>query len=88
MAALFHRFLNAGGVDAAVADQAFQGHAGHLAAGLVEGGQGNGLRGIVDDQVHTGGGFQRTDVAALTADDAALQRNNLWKRGNASTLTG
>ena len=29
-------------------------------------------RGIVDDQVHTGGGFQRTDVATLAADDAAL----------------
>ena len=72
VAALLHRFLDAGGVDAAVADQAFQGHAGHFAAGLVEGGQGDGLRGIVDDEVHTGGRFQRTDVAALAADDAAL----------------
>lgn len=42
-AALFHRLFDAGGVDAAVADQPLQGHPGHLAAGLVEGGQGDGL---------------------------------------------
>ena len=29
-------------------------------------------RGIVDDEVHARGGFQRADVAALAADDAAL----------------
>ena len=71
-AALFHRLLDAGGMDAAVADQAFQGHPGHLAACLVEGGQGDGLGGIVDDEVHAGGGLQRADVAAFAADDAAL----------------
>ena len=72
VAALLHRLLNAGGVDAAITDQALQRHAGNLAAGLVKGGQGDGLRGIVDDKIHAGGSFQRADVAALTADDTAL----------------
>ena len=72
VAALLHRLLNAGGVDAAITDQALQRHAGNLAAGLVKGGQGDGLRGIIDDKIHAGGSFQRADVAALTADDTAL----------------
>ena len=72
VAALFHRFLNAGGVDAAIADKALQRHAGHLAAGLVEGGQGNGLRGIINDKVNAGRSLKGADIAALTADDAAL----------------
>ena len=72
VAALLHRLLDAGGVDAAIADEALQRHAGHLAAGLVEGGQGNGLRGIIDDEVNAGGRLKGADVAALTADDAAL----------------
>ena len=46
VAALLHRLLDAGGVDAAIADKALQRHAGHLAAGLVEGGQGNGPPGV------------------------------------------
>ncbi len=71
-AALFHRLFDAGGMDAAVADQPLQGHPGHLTAGLVEGGQGDGLGGIVDDEVHAGGGLQGADVAALAADDPAL----------------
>ena len=71
-AALLHSLLNAGGVDAAVGNQALQRHAGHLTAGLVEAGQGDGFGGVVDDQVHAGGGFQGADVAALAADDAAL----------------
>ena len=71
-AALFHRLLDAGGVDTAVADQPLQGHAGHLAAGLVKGGQGDGLGGVVDDEVDTGGRLEGADVAALAADDPAL----------------
>ena len=35
VAALFHRLLDAGGVDAAITDQALQRHAGNLAAGLI-----------------------------------------------------
>ena len=68
-------------MNAAVSDQAFKGHAGNLAAGLVKAGQRDGLRRIVNDQIAAGGGLQRADVAALAADDAALhlitgQRHN------------
>ena len=80
-AALVNGLLDAGGMDTAVSDQAFKGHAGNLAAGLVKAGQRDGLRRIVNDQIAAGGGLQCADVAALTADDAALhlitgQRHN------------
>ena len=57
--------------DAAITDQAFQRHAGHLAAGLVKGGQVE-ASGVSSMIIHTGSRFQCTDVAALAADDAAL----------------
>ena len=80
-AALVNGLLDAGGMDTAVSNQALKGHAGNLAAGLVKAGQRDGLRRIVNDQIAAGGGLQRADVAALTADDAALhlitgQRHN------------
>ena len=94
-AALLHRLLDAGGVDAAVGDKALQRHAGHLAAGLVEAGQGDGLGGVVDDEVHAGGGFQGADVAALPADDAALHvrrwagaQRSRWPRWNGRRRSG
>ena len=71
-AALLHRLLDAGGMDTAVAHQALQGHAGHFAPGLIKGGQGDGLGGIVDDQVHAGGRLQGADIAALAANDPAF----------------
>ena len=40
--------------------------------GRVEGGHGNRLGGIVDDQVNAGDGFQSPDVPAFAADDTAL----------------
>ena len=84
-AALVHRLLDAGGMDTAVGNQALQGHAGNLTAGLIKAGQGDGFRRVVDDQVTAGGGLQSTDVAALTADDTALhlivgQRDNTDRR--------
>ena len=71
-ASLFHRFLNAGRVDAAVHDQLLHSDAGDFTAHRVEGGYDDGLGGVVDDQIHTGGSFQRTDVAAFTANDPTL----------------
>ena len=68
----FHHFLDAGGVDAAVQDELFQGQAGDLPADGVEAGDGDGLRGVVDDEVHAGEGLQGADVAAFAADDPAL----------------
>ena len=72
LAGLFHHLLNAGGMDAAVHNELLHGNAGNLAADGVEGGYNDGLGGVVDHQIHAGGGFQGADVAALAADDAAL----------------
>ena len=69
---LLHHLLNAGGVDAAVLQQLFNGQAGGLAADGVKGRYDDGLGGVVDDEVNAGGCLQRADVAALTADNAAL----------------
>ena len=52
-------------MDASVLDQLLQGDAGDLPADRVEAGDGNGLRRVVNDQVHAGHGLQRADVAAL-----------------------
>ena len=64
-------------------DQAFQRHAGHLAAGLVEGGQGDGLRGIVDDQ--------STPVAVSSArmlrPSRPMMRPFISSLGSGTTLT-
>ncbi|MBQ5927826.1 MAG: hypothetical protein IIW96_01475, partial [Oscillibacter sp.] len=69
---LCHHLLDVGGMDTAVGNEFFQSQAGDLAADGLEAGDGNGLGGIIDDQVHTGEGLDGADVAALAADDAAL----------------
>ena len=69
---LLHHLLNAGGVDAPVQDELFQGQPGDLPAHRVEAGHGDGLGGVVDDEVHPRHRLQGADVAALPADDAAL----------------
>ena len=69
---LLHHLLDAGGMDAAVHDQLFEGDPGDLPADRVEGGEDHGLGGIVDDEVHAGGGLESPDVPALAADDPAL----------------
>ncbi len=72
LAGLLHHVLDAGGVDAAVHNELFQGQTGHLPADRVEGGHGDGLRRIVNDQIHPGDGLQGADISALPADDPAL----------------
>ena len=49
-----------------------QGQAGYLAAHGVEGGEDDGFGRVVHYDFDAGGGFEGTDVASLTADDAAL----------------
>ncbi len=70
--ALLHNVLNAGGMDAAVLNEPFQRHFGHLAAQGAVGGKDDGFGRVVDDQVHAGGCLQSADIAALAADDAAF----------------
>ena len=69
---LGHHLLDAGGVDAAVGDQLVQGQTGDLAAHGVESRKDNRLGGVVDDDLDARRGLQSADVAALSADDAAL----------------
>ena len=71
-AGLLHHLLDMGGMDAAVGDQLLQGQAGDLPPHRLEAGDGDGLRRVVDDEIHTRQGLDGADVAALPADDAAL----------------
>ncbi len=67
---LFDNLLDAPGMDAAVGDEPFQAAPGHLPPYRVKGAQDDRFRGIVDNDVHPGGGFQGADVAAFPADNA------------------
>ena len=71
-ACLLHHLLNVGGMDTTVGNELLQRHAGDLAADGLKAGHGNGLGGIVDNEIGTGSRFDGADVAALAADDAAL----------------
>ena len=59
-------------MDATVLHQPLQRDAGDLAADGIEAGEDHRLRRVVDDEVDAGSKLQRADVAAFTADDAAL----------------
>ncbi len=69
---LVHHFLYAGGVDAAVGNEALQGETGDLTADGVEAGNDDGLWRIVYDQFGTGSGFDGADVTSFAADDLAF----------------
>src|SRR3972149_4079380 len=71
LAGLLHHLLDAGGVYAAVGEELGEGDAGDLSAYRVEAGEGGGVGGVVDDDVHAGDVLQGADVAALPADDTA-----------------
>ena len=69
---LLDDLLDAPRMDAAVGDQALQREAADLAAHRLEARDDHGVGRVVDDDVHPGRRFERADVAALAADDAAL----------------
>jgi hypothetical protein len=85
---LGHDFLDAGGVDAAVGQELFEGDAGDLAAHGVEAGQHDGAGGLIDDDVDTGGALEGLDVAAFFADDAALELVGGQRHGGNGALGG
>ncbi len=72
LADLRHHLLDAGGVDTAVGDQLVQGQTRDLAAHGIESREDDRLGRVVDDDLDAGRGLQSADVAALAADDAAL----------------
>jgi hypothetical protein len=59
-------------VDAAVGDQLADGQSADLAPDRVEAGDGDRLRGVVDDEVDPGGRLEGADVAALASDEPPL----------------
>ena len=70
---LLEHLLDARGVDAAVGDEVLHRDAADLAAHGIEAGDRDALGGVVDDQVGAGQLLEGADVAALAADDAALE---------------
>ena len=67
-----HHLLNVGGVDAPVRNQPFQGNPGNLPAHRLKAGDGNGLRRVVNNQIHAGEGFNGADVASFPPNDASF----------------
>src|SRR3569833_127387 len=59
-------------VDTAVGNQTVHGQAGYLAPNRVEAGKDDRFRCIVNNDLDTGGCFQRADVAAFATDDTSL----------------
>ncbi len=73
LAGLGDDLFDAGRVNPAVHDELVERDPCHLAAHRVEPADDHGLRGVVDDQVDSGGLLEGADVAPFLADDAALQ---------------
>src|ERR1051325_6172612 len=73
LADLGHDLFDAGRMNAAVEDEPFHRFAADLAFDGVEAGEHDGVGGVVDEDGDAGGIFKGTDVAALAADDAALE---------------
>ena len=71
-AGFFIHFLNAGRGNTPVGNEFFNRQTRHLAAYRLKTGHGNGLGGVVDNQIHTCNGFQGTNISAFTADNSAL----------------
>jgi len=72
LAHFIHDLLDACGMDASVGHELMERQAGYLAAHRVEAGEHDGLGGVVDNDFNAGSGLKGADVAALAADDAAL----------------
>ena len=71
-AGLVHHIVDMGGLNPSVRDELFQRNSGDFPADRIKAGEGNGLRSIVDDQVHAGLGLQRPDIPAFPADDPSF----------------
>jgi len=64
--------LNARGMNSSVRDQALERNPRDLAAQRIEPGDHDHFRGVVNQDIHAGGGLQRAYVPALATDDAPL----------------
>ena len=70
---LVEELLDTRRMDATVGNEVLEGDAGNLATDRVEARELHGLGRVVDDEVHAGHLLESADVAALAADDAALE---------------
>ena len=71
-AGLLDGFLNAGGMDASVGDQALKRDARNFPAHRLKAGKGDGLGCVVDNEINARHRLDGADVAALASDNAAL----------------
>ena len=71
-AGLFHHFLDTGGMDTAVGDQALERLAGDFTPDRIEPGQGDRLGRVIDDEVHAGERLNGAYVTPFAADDTAF----------------
>ena len=67
-----HHFFNACGVDTTVGHQLMQCQASNFAAHGIEAGKHDSFGGVVNDDFHTGGSLEGTDIATFSTNDAAL----------------
>ena len=77
---LFYRLFDAGGVDAAVADQLFEGEAGDFAADGVEPGEDHDLGRVVDDQLDARLAFSRARMLRPSRPMMRAFMSSLGKR--------
>ncbi len=68
----FDHLFDAGGMDASVENELFERNSRYFPAHRVKTGEDDRFRRVVNDEVNARRRFQRADVSALTADDAAL----------------
>ena len=71
-AGLLDGFLDLGGMYASVLNEVFERETRDLTADGIEAGDGDGLGGVVNDEIDAGLGFDGADVASLASDNASL----------------
>ena len=69
---LFHHLFDSGGMNPSIHNQLFKRNSCDFSSDRIEGRQNYRFRSIVDNQIHTGQRFQRSDIAALTSNDSSL----------------
>src|SRR5579863_3722233 len=72
LAGLFHDLFDPGGVDAPVGNQPLKGYPADLPSQRVEGGQNDGLRCVIHDEIHARSGLDGPDITTFPADDLSL----------------
>ena len=75
----FNHFFDSCWMNTSILNQAFQCSAGNLSLHSIMAGKGDCFRCIVNNQIHTGKGFQCADISSFTTDNAAFHFI-VWQR--------